>query len=76
MEYYYLDKNNKQAGTLSIDQLKSVGLTSNTLVWKEGFAGWKQAKDVEELKRILGKTSQVPNTHQSKTAPSAHTVSY
>ena len=73
MEYYYLDKNNKQVGPLSIDQLKSIGLKPDTLVWREGFPGWKRVKDVDEIKNNVTKPlpsdSWSPNAH--KTNPSA-----
>ena len=51
-EYFYLDGNN-QNGPLSIDQLKSVGIKPDTLVWTAGFDDWKPAKDVEELKTLF-----------------------
>ena len=56
MEFYYLDHNNKQVGPLSVDQLKSVGLKPDTLVFAEGFDEWKPAKDVEKLKSMVRET--------------------
>ena len=32
-----------------MDQLKYVGLKSETLVWADGMENWKLAKDVSEL---------------------------
>jgi len=51
-EIYYLE-GNKQEGPVSIDQLKSVGLKPNTLVWTAGLDKWKPACEVEELRTLL-----------------------
>ena len=50
-EFYYLDEK-EQKGPFSIDQLKTVGLKPDTLVWT--------VKDVEELKGLLKKTPPPP----------------
>jgi len=54
-EFYYVGSNNEQVGPLSIDQLGSVGLKPDTLVWTVGLENWKPAKDVEELKSLMSK---------------------
>ena len=53
MQYYYLDDNNQQHGPLSKDQLKTVGIKSDTWVWKEGLDKWTPAKVVEDLKNFI-----------------------
>ncbi|MFN4076142.1 MAG: DUF4339 domain-containing protein [Cloacibacterium sp.] len=58
-EFYYLDEK-EQKGPFSIDQLKTVGLKPDTLVWTDGFENWKPVKDVEELKGLLKKTPPPP----------------
>jgi hypothetical protein len=58
-EFYYLDEK-EQKGPFAIDQLKSVGLKPDTLVWADGFGNWKPVKDVEELKGLLKKTPPPP----------------
>jgi len=58
-EYYYLE-GIEQKGPLGIDQLKSVGLLPETLVWTEGMSDWKPAKEVDEL-IILFKTPPPPS---------------
>lgn len=58
-EFYYLDEK-EQKGPFSIDQLKTVGLKPDTLVWADGFENWKQVKEVEELKGLLKKTPPPP----------------
>ena len=51
-EFYYLDGEN-QKGPLRIDQLKSIGLNPDTLVWTEGFDEWKPVKEVKELEILI-----------------------
>ena len=58
-EFYYLE-GNEQKGPMGIDQLKTVGLKSETLVWTEGLDDWKPAKEVEELKILIMKTPPPP----------------
>lgn len=58
-EFYYLDEK-EQKGPFSIDQLKTVGLKPDTLVWADGFENWKPVKEVEEFKGLLKKTPPPP----------------
>ena len=58
-EFYYLDEK-EQKGPFIIDQLKTVGLKPDTLVWTEGFENWKPVKEVKELKGLLKKTPPPP----------------
>ena len=52
-EFYYYD-GKEQIGPLSIDQLKSVGLQSDTWVWKIGTElEWIPAKEVKELQFLF-----------------------
>ena len=55
MEQYYLIINGTENGPLSSEELKEKGLTSSSLVWKEGMDNWTEAKNVEELKKIVKK---------------------
>jgi len=73
-EFFYLDSNNEQKGPLSVDQLKTVGLKPDTLIWVEGFDNWKPAKEVEELKKQLSKTPPPPPITKA-TPPSPVAVS-
>ena len=77
-EYCYLGENDEQKGPLSIDGLKSAELTPDTWVWTEGFADWKPAKEVDELK-ILFKappTGRDAARHVSTSQPSSSAVKY
>jgi len=55
-DFYYLE-GNKQKGPLSIEQLKSIGLKPDTLVWTQGLDDWKPAQEVIELKNLMTKIS-------------------
>ena len=46
---YYIVINGEQKGPFSVDELRLQGITSETLVWKEGYAGWVRAGSVPEL---------------------------
>ena len=53
-EFFYLLGNDTK-GPLYIDQLKSVGLKPDTLVWTEGMSEWKPARNVKELQDVIRK---------------------
>ena len=67
-EYRYFD-GNEQSEPLTVDQLKSVDLEPDTLVWTEGFDEWKPAKEVEELSILFG----IPSPPMSSTSASSIT---
>ena len=64
-KFYYLDGND-QKGPVSIDELKSIGLESNTLVWTKGLDRWKPAREVEELKILMNVPPPLPISSTSK----------
>ncbi|MCM1164150.1 MAG: CD225/dispanin family protein [Muribaculaceae bacterium] len=43
MKYYYIDRFNQQAGPVDERDLKSLGVTPETLVWTDGMAQWEPA---------------------------------
>ena len=51
MAYFIINKGKKE-GPFEISELKGMKLLNDTLVWKEGFENWKQAKEIEELTEI------------------------
>ncbi len=53
MEYHYVNEQNKKAGPVSVDELKSHGIKADTLVWCQGMGDWKPANQVEELKELF-----------------------
>lgn len=48
-QYYYVDARNQQAGPYSLNDLVAQGITSSTLVWKQGMSGWVPAAQVPEV---------------------------
>ena len=62
-QYYYV-ANEKQAGPVTIEQLKALfanrTVNKETLVWKQGMDNWKSLKEVEELKTFLGGNTPPP----------------
>lgn len=49
MPQFFFADGAQQKGPLPIDQLRSAGVTPETLVWHEGMSDWKPAADVPEL---------------------------
>lgn len=50
--YYYI-ANGEQKGPHNLEELKDLGVTRSTLVWKEGLSDWVAAGEIEELKAML-----------------------
>lgn len=62
IEFYVLD-NNQQKGPFSENELKSILLTNETLVWCEGMENWDYAKNIEKLKIYIKSTPPpIPNS--------------
>ena len=59
MYYFYI--NNVKEGPYTLEELPIKDITPDVLVWREGFADWKPAKDVPELSAILSKIPPEPN---------------
>ena len=61
---YYFAANGKQSGPVNMEQLKALFanriVNKDSLVWKQGMAGWAALKDVEELKAFLGGNTPPP----------------
>lgn len=55
---YFIYKDNRQQGPFTTEQLSAMGLTSETLVWREGMEQWTPAWQVQELRdAIAGKAN-------------------
>lgn len=50
MKKYFISKGTQKKGPYSIEEISSMQLTENYLIWKEGFEDWKKVTEVEELK--------------------------
>lgn len=59
---FFVILNNQQEGPYTIAQLAEMGISSETLVWKEGMKDWKPAWTISELRYILNeKTNEYRN---------------
>lgn len=56
MKKYYLQNGNENIGPFSIEELKTKGITKNTLIWCEGMSDWTEASKINELASILNST--------------------
>lgn len=50
---FFVILNNQQEGPYTIAQLAEMGISSETLVWKEGMKDWQPAWTISELRYIL-----------------------
>lgn len=58
---FFIYRDNKQQGPYTPEQLSGMGITSETLVWREGMEQWTPAWQVDELKDVLaGKVQARP----------------
>lgn len=68
MKIWFIRHNNESLGPYTIEELKNLSVGKEDYVWKEGFTGWTQAKDINELNSLF-KASPPPFTqHQSTSA--------
>ncbi|MFA7302035.1 MAG: DUF4339 domain-containing protein [Candidatus Shapirobacteria bacterium] len=58
-EYYYLDNEDK-IGPLSLEKLKKVELSENTLIWYSGLDDWTRIGDVPELISLFMLLKKLP----------------
>lgn len=59
MEYYVV-LNRERKGPFTIDQLKTMGLTPNTMVWHKGLSNWVKAMEVAELSALISQLNEPP----------------
>lgn len=52
MQYYYA-QNNDRKGPVSLEELRRVGITPQTLVWHSGMASWTPAGQLPELNDLF-----------------------
>ena len=53
MQKFYIYKDDQQQGPFSIDELKDLKITRDTMVWFDGADNWKKAIEVNDLKEIF-----------------------
>jgi hypothetical protein len=50
---YFITTGKKKSGPYSIEDLKTIELTHNHLIWTEGFEDWKSIIEIEDLKNYI-----------------------
>lgn len=63
--FYYLN-GERQVGPLTKRELKAIGITPNTLVWKEGMSDWTPAHRLYELRDLFDRMTPPPPPKQNK----------
>lgn len=58
---YYFASGNEQRGPYSLQELASLGLRPDTLVWCEGMANWQRADSVPELVALIPVADSAPS---------------
>ena len=53
MSKFFIHKYDQQQGPFTIDELKDLKITRETMVWFEGADDWKKAVEIEELQEIF-----------------------
>ncbi len=66
MKQYYYTNGADKFGPMSLEELKTKGITAETLVWYEGLDQWVKASTVPELASLFG--ANVPPPVQNATA--------
>ena len=53
MKQYYYSEEGEKKGPFPLSDFQNINITSETLIWSEGFSVWTRAKDLEEFVPIL-----------------------
>ena len=53
MSKFHIHKDEQQQGPFTLDELRDLKITRETMVWFEGEDNWKAAVEIEELKEIF-----------------------
>ena len=53
MSKFHIHKDEQQQGPFTLDELRDLKITRETMVWFEGEDNWKPAVEIEELKEIF-----------------------
>lgn len=60
MKKYYLVIDGKQEGPFSVEEIASMAITPDTLVWCSGMGSWTEAKNVDELSSLTSTPPPIP----------------
>lgn len=68
--YYFVDNNRSRQGPFPIEELRSHGVTPDTLIWCKGMDKWEKAKEVPEIAFLFIKVKPpVSSIDQQTDAP-------
>lgn len=65
MKQYYIIRNEQQAGPYTLEELATMGITPDTVVWTEGMTDWAPAREVSELNSLFASNAQTPPSYHS-----------
>lgn len=66
MKHYFIKEGDSEFGPYSPEQLRSIPITKETLIWKAGFTDWTTAGRVLELRVIFEKKYSSISAAKSK----------
>lgn len=66
---YYIYINKVKEGPYTLEELSTKGIFPDILVWRDGFSGWKPAKELSELSDILSKMPPDPDGISTQPMP-------
>jgi hypothetical protein len=71
MSKFHIYKDEQQQGPFTLDELRDLKITRETMVWFEGEDNWKAAVEIEELKEIFKSIPppMVATKNEDKTKP-------
>lgn len=67
--WYYINSQGQQVGPVDKDSLRTAGLCSSSMVWREGMAQWQTAGSMPELADVLAPAANTYNPAQAQTPP-------
>ena len=67
--YFYINKEGKQRGSYTADELRHEGVSKSTLVWTQGMSEWKPAGDVAELSFLFSDSAGYYPSQDTESMP-------
>lgn len=66
--YFYIDNGGNQCGPVDESVLRSLNISPETFVWREGMPDWVQAKNVPELAYLFHSNTGFPPGYGAQSA--------
>ena len=67
MKQYYVIRNDQQTGPYTIEELATLELKPETMVWTEGMTDWAPAREVSELQELFAPSTPTPPSYNAPT---------